>query len=166
MTMLKSRLILPVLLLTAVLLALAAALVVGRAAAPGEPMYTVAQVTAGMARRPGAWVGRTVLVRAVAVPIAGSSCPTAYPSCGGTRLTDGTASGDGDATLTINDRARPDDGPWAFLRHIPLIRRLLPAPSRTIPWGRPATYRLQFYPHPYDLCTLPCMGVRLIAVVG
>jgi len=166
MPLLRLRLILPALLLTGVLLALAAALVVGRAAAPGEPVYTVAQVRAGMARRPGAWVGRTVLVRAVAVPIAGSSCPTAYPSCGGTRLTDSTAPGSGDATLTINDRARPDDGTWAFLRHIPLIRRLLPTASRTMPWGWPATYRLQFYPHPYDLCTLPCMGVRLIAVVG
>jgi len=165
MPLLRLRLILPALLLTAVLLALAAALVVGRAAAPGETVYTVAQVRAGMAQRPGAWVGRTVLVRAVAVPIAGSSCPTAYPSCGGTRLTDGTALGGADATLTINDRARPDDGPWAFLRHVPVIGRLVPAPSRT-PWGRPATYRLQLYPHPYDLCTLPCMGVRLIAVVG
>ncbi len=164
--MLKVRLALPALLLIAMLLALAAALVVGRAAAPGETVYTVAQVTLGMARRPGAWVGRTVLVRAVAVAIAGSSCPTAYPSCGGTRLTDGTALGGGDATLTINDRARPDGGLWAFLRHVPVIGRLVDSPLRTLPWGRPATYRLQFYPQPYDLCMLPCMGVRLIGIAG
>jgi len=165
MPTLRLRLVLPALLLAAVLFALGAALVVGRAAAPGEPVYTVARVTAGMAHRPGAWVGRTVLVRAVAVPIAGSSCPMAYPSCGGMMLADSIAPG-GNATLTINDRARPDNGPWTFLRRLPVIGRLISAPSRTVPWGQPATYRLQLYPHPYDLCTLPCMGVRLISIVG
>ena len=164
--MFRPRLVLPALLIVAVVIALTAALLVGRAAAPGEPVYTVAQVTAGLAHRPGAWVGRTALVRGVAVPIAGSSCPMAYPSCGGMMLEDSTASCSvSNVCLVITDRAPSADGPWAFLRRLPVIGRVIPASSSAVPWGRPTTYRLQLYPHPYDLCTLPCMGVRLIAIV-
>jgi len=55
-----------------VLLALGLALVAGLVAAVigrrvPEQAYTVAQVRAGLARQPAAWVGRTVLVRGVAV---------------------------------------------------------------------------------------------------
>ncbi len=42
------------------------AAVAGRLSSHAEPVYTVAQVRAGLARQPAAWVGRTVLVRGVA----------------------------------------------------------------------------------------------------
>ncbi len=48
------------------LLAGLVAAVVGRPSSPAGPVYTVAQVRAGLARQPSAWAGRTVLVRGVA----------------------------------------------------------------------------------------------------
>ena len=45
------------------LLAGLVAAVVGRPSSPAGPVYTVAQVRAGLARQPTAWAGRTVLVR-------------------------------------------------------------------------------------------------------
>jgi len=42
------------------------AAVAARLSSPSEPVYTVAQVHAGLAHQPAAWVGRTVLVREVA----------------------------------------------------------------------------------------------------
>jgi len=68
------------------LLAGLVAAVVGRSSSPTGPVYTVAQVRTGLARQPAVWVGRTVLVRGVAVlsfwPIGsagGSSVPCALP---------------------------------------------------------------------------------------
>ncbi len=48
------------------LLAGLVASVVGRPSSPAGPVYTVAQVRAGLARQPGAWAGRTLLVHGVA----------------------------------------------------------------------------------------------------
>ncbi len=45
------------------LLAGLVAAVVGRPSSPAGPVYTVAQVRAGLARQPAAWAGRTLLVR-------------------------------------------------------------------------------------------------------
>ncbi len=80
-----SAVALGVLLGLAVLAGLVAA-VAGHPSSPAGPVYTVAQVRAGLARQPAAWVGRTVLVRGIAIlsfwPIGsagGSSVPCALP---------------------------------------------------------------------------------------
>jgi hypothetical protein len=72
------------LMLGLVLVAGLLAAVVGRRAP--ERVYTVAQVRADLARQPAVWVGRTVLVRGVAVlsfwpigPAGGGSVPCALP---------------------------------------------------------------------------------------
>ncbi len=49
------------------LLAGLVAAVAGRPFSPAGPVYTVAEVRAGLARHPAAWAGRTLLVRGVAV---------------------------------------------------------------------------------------------------
>jgi len=54
------------------LLAGLVAAVVGRPSSPAGPVYTVAQVRAGLARQPAAWAGRTLLVR-------GSATQTLWP---------------------------------------------------------------------------------------
>ncbi len=68
------------------LLAGLVAAVAKRPSSPAGPVYTVAQVRAALARQPAAWVGRTVLVRGIAIlsfwPIGsagGSSVPCALP---------------------------------------------------------------------------------------
>jgi len=48
------------------LLAGLVAAVTGRPSSPPGPVYTVAEVRAGLARQPAAWAGRTLLVRGVA----------------------------------------------------------------------------------------------------
>jgi len=58
------------------LLAGLVAAVVGRPSSPAGPVYTVAQVRAGLARQPAAWAGRTVLVRGVAVESDWATGPT------------------------------------------------------------------------------------------
>jgi hypothetical protein len=58
------------------LLAGLVAAVVGRPSSPAGPVYTVAQVRAGLARRPAAWAGRTALVRGAAVESAWATGPT------------------------------------------------------------------------------------------
>ncbi len=58
------------------LLAGLVATVVGRPSSPAGPVYTVAQVRAGLARQPAAWAGRTLLVRGSAAASFWASGPT------------------------------------------------------------------------------------------
>jgi hypothetical protein len=58
------------------LLAGLVAAVVGRPSSPAGPVYTVAQVRAGLARQPGAWAGRTLLVRGSAAETFWATGPT------------------------------------------------------------------------------------------
>jgi len=50
--------------------------IVGRPSSPAEPVYTVAQVRAGPARQPGAWTGRTLLVRGIVAESSWATGPT------------------------------------------------------------------------------------------
>jgi len=58
------------------LLAGLVAAVVGRPSSPAGPVYTVAQVRAGLARQPAAWAGRTLLVRGIAAQTLWATGPT------------------------------------------------------------------------------------------
>ncbi len=74
------------------LLAGLVAAVVGRPSSPAGPVYTVAQVRAGLARQPAAWAGRTLLMRGIAAKTfwatgpttaIGQSCYTPFPPSSG-----------------------------------------------------------------------------------
>jgi hypothetical protein len=147
----------------ALLALLAAAAVAGRMAAPIGDVYTVAQVKAGMAAHPAAWVGRTVLVRAIAYPRSGSSCPNANPYCDAVSLLDNATTATDASTLVVS--GRPADVGWTVLRRVPVLGPLI-VPPRDPLWGQVATYRVQFVAHPYSACTLPCMGTRLVGIGG
>ncbi len=58
------------------LLAGLVAAVTGRPSSPPGPVYTVAEVRAGLARQPAAWAGRTLLVRGVAAESFWATGPT------------------------------------------------------------------------------------------
>lgn len=159
MTMIRMLLVLCGLALAA---ALAAFAIAARVAVSESAVYTVAQVEAGLAHRPAAWVGRTILVRGIAYPMAGSTCPNTNPYCDGIALADEAAASPNASTLTIT--GRPADA-WAFLRRVPVLGRLAMAP-RDPAWGRPATYRVRFVARPYSLCGPACTGARLLGVDG
>ena len=152
-----------------VVLILAAALAIKRAAAPSETVYSVRQVALGLGRQPAAWVGRSVLVRGIAISITGSACPTAYPGCKGTIISDSPSpTSNGTSVLTINQQTLTTNALWTAVRRVPLVGhaladRLHPA---NVPWGDMATYRVEFYANPYGVCTLPCLGARLVDIAG
>ena len=103
-----------------------------------EPVYSFATVRAQLARDPAAWMGRSILVQAMAV---------AYHQ----RFDRGTALTEIDLTdagaqwskqyLPVL-RGTPDPV-VALLRRLPLLGHVLPAPQ-PLRWGVPAIYRLHF----------------------
>ena len=107
------------------------------------PVYTVSELRAGLAHNPHAWLGRTVLVRGVALGLGlglGLSCPSnascvfAWPA-----LVDADATGPHSVLpLSIG----PANPLLALLRRLSLVGRLVPGPQ-LLRWGRPAIYRVQ-----------------------
>jgi hypothetical protein len=125
------------------------------------PVYTVAQLRAGLADNPRAWIGRTLLVRGVAIGPIGlscppnASCPLAWPA-----LIDAGAGNGPTLPLVAVSVGRvlripsvsvgrvlplslgPADPLLALLRRLPLVGRLVPGPQ-VLRWGKPTIYRVQ-----------------------
>ena len=111
--------------------------------AGSEPLYTVAQVAAGVQRDPTAWAGRTVLVRGVAAPNLGPGCTIGPLWCGPIALTDPSPA-------------------HRQGRRVPVVGAILPG-LRRVSWGQPATYRMRFQIVPRLSCTAaPCVAVTLL----
>ena len=175
------------------------------AGAATEPVYTIAQVRAGLAQDPAAWVGRVVLVRgrvmasllgrgasSLGTPLSDYVMTKGHlqpPRC----ITTSTGCPSPLAGLvppgTIPDLhlqlkpawprrspvlwVRPQSpapwirplppAPWlAFLRRLPLLQRVLPAPQQGR-WGVYTVYRIQLLPPHRSPCTPnPCEDALLL----
>jgi hypothetical protein len=125
------------------------------------PVYRVDAVVALLARNPGAWVGKTVWVRGVALACMPSPNVANILYCyrQPLELRDPGLGGASDA-LPLAWGAHPS---WlAFLRGVPVLGALLPAPQAPH-WGVDATYRVQFRAVPPDSCTsIPCFQAQLL----
>jgi len=116
------------------------------------PVYTVAEVRAHLADKPGAWVGRTVLVRGLAEACLGAgswgdlplfqSCSRQPPSLADS----GSAGASESLPLIWGTQSR-----LAWLRRVPLVSGLVP-PALTPRWWTLATYRVQLQRAPDRLC--------------
>jgi hypothetical protein len=129
--------------IASLLLAATCALAVMRHGDPGQ-VYAVVQVQAGFAHRPGAWVGRTILVRGEVV-----AC-LAVPSADNGRCA-GLAPPDWQPSSPTPWRAAIDpmalvpaeiDPFRTLLRRLPLLGAFLPAPP-ILHWGAVTTYRVR-----------------------
>jgi hypothetical protein len=111
------------------------------------PVYSVAQVQAGLADRRHTWVGRAVLVRGRAMPCrirleqGRFSCAPAQPN-----LSDPVPDGD---PLVIVPQDPPAVVAWLF-RWSPL-GQLLPMPQM-LHWGVVATYQVRLQATPQSIC--------------
>jgi hypothetical protein len=117
------------------LLLLAGLAVAAHSGSRGQgPVFGVGQVATLLARHPVAWVGKTVLVRGVALTCMRPASPVGYQQCATAPLALGTPG----ALL-------------AALRRLPLVGPLL-ASQQTVRWGAAATYRGQLRAIPHSLC--------------
>jgi hypothetical protein len=134
-----------------------------------EPVYTIAQVRAGLAHHPAAWVGRSVLVwaRVMAdLPLAGVVPPGTIP---GLHLQLEPAWPHMSPVLWVRPQSPapwirpPHPAPWlAFLRRLPLLRRVLPGPQQGR-WGVYTVYRVQILPPHRSRCApTPCGDALLL----
>jgi hypothetical protein len=129
------------------------------------PVYTVAQVQAGLADRPRAWVGRTVLVRGIAQLFVSH---TKRPGCELSPLCFVVQ-----ATWRLDDPRKPGlvglPLQWgaanprrALLRHIPLVGLVVPRQQVAEP-DLAATYQIQLRTAPPDSgATPPCYEAVLL----
>jgi hypothetical protein len=117
---------------------------------PGQGLvYSVEQVQAELEHHPAAWVGRTARVRGIAILCQHCSQRQTY-------LVNGDASGVLPLAWGRQDRV------LAFLRRVPRVGRLVPAPQ-SVRWGVVATYRVQLRELPADSCSFaPCNEALLL----
>jgi hypothetical protein len=148
-------------------------------------VYTVAQVRAGLARQPAAWIGQTVIVRGVAaeadfatrprtstgmncqLTTLGSPLPCALPLTmpdGSTvylTLIDNSASRQANMLpLVLAVRPVPvvSNPLITFVRRLPALARLLPAPKKIpdqVPGGVLRLYRIRLQPSGPISCATP-----------
>ena len=134
------------LVLAALTLAVAIIMVVGRQPTPAGAVYTIGQVRAGLARHPWAWVGRTILVRGLVIRcrlVEGCvALPPGIPRVGlvaGIPIIEMPRA----AVLSQALPLQVEEDPFrSFLRLIPLLRRVVPAPRQLSPI-QPTTYRVR-----------------------
>jgi hypothetical protein len=139
---------------------------------PQGPMYSVAQVQAGLAHSPGSWLGRTVRVRGVAEGCgfppstytageisAGSPASEYLSACLPPHLADAASPATVEA-LWLADR---DQGRLlTLLRRVPILAWFAAAPQ-ALRWGVLATYRVQLRAAPAGSCVfLPCYQAVLL----
>jgi len=156
--------------------ALAAVIVAGVAVvtrpAPASTVYTVAQVRAGLAHNPGAWIGHTVLVRGVimrCLRVEGcDAIPQGIPRVG---LVDGIPIIEM-PRATVLSQSLPllfeRDPLRAFLRRMPLPRGLVPPPRRLDLTGAD-TYAIRLVtltPCAVANSRLPCVAASLTDTTG
>jgi hypothetical protein len=104
------------------------------------PVYTVAEVQAHLERNPGAWVGRTLLVRGM---VGGEPAYDPSPS-----LVDASAS------PAVDPLPLAREGPdplWAFLRCLPWLASLAPR-AQALHWGEAAVYRVRVQAQTQTYC--------------
>lgn len=128
---------------TVLLLVVGALLIVRARSGPPGRIYTVAQVRRALVADRGAWSGRTILVRGIAVT-AQTSFPCTYTGCSLTALVDSLAQ-PADAALWLG-QGQPEPL-WSTLRRLPWAGRFAPAPQRPL-LGSPATYRVRMLARP------------------
>jgi hypothetical protein len=126
------------------------------------PVYSVAELRSHLAEDRQRWVGRTLLVRGVAVTAACVPPPEGV-LCGMPRLL--LSDPDPAAASEVLDLAwGPSDPLLTSLRRVPLLGAFLPAP-RAIRWGLVATYRAQLRATDKALCGTPrCYEALLLDV--
>jgi hypothetical protein len=115
----------------------------------GGPVYTVAALRAHLAHDPAAWLDRPLRVRAMASVCPawdeaahGSPCQTWVPALSDPSVTDGA-----EALPVV---ATPASPLVAFLRRLPLIGSVLPAPQQPR-WDSLGTYQIQLHAVACDL---------------
>ncbi len=125
------------------------------------PVYSVAQISAGLARNPAAWVGRTLLVRGTAVEL--YPCAPSVTLCylQALLLDDATQN----AGVQFPLEVQAGDSTWNILRRVPVVGSLLtrgtgPAP---VDWNEPAVYSVQLRA---GSCTLHNQGCYTLVVQG
>lgn len=133
----------------ALLLVLGAVVIAQAVDRPADgPVYPVAALRAHLARDPGVWVDRPLRVRAIAIDLCAAWTGMAHiPSC----LNRQPALIDPGAPMGMEAlplASGPVPPPVAFLRRLPLIGQVAPAPQRPR-WDTIAVYRI-------ELRAVPC----------
>lgn len=139
-----------------------------------ERVYSVADVDTAIAGDPGAWIGRTVLVRGelTVAPCVFSGYCRAYhlaimeadqvPSS--SSYVDHASAPDMQRVLLL--AVEPRNTFAARLHGVPLLGALIPGPQR-LHWQRPATYRVRLAAVPSSQCAAPrCFGAVLVGGAG
>lgn len=159
------------LILVALMLAGGAGVAIARGSGSFSQVYSVREVRAGIARHPSAWLGRTVLVRAIAsgawLPLAiggpgsGSGFTVMWFYGGRGRPLPSTRTILPSALLTDSSTQAPaaglplafggEDPLLSFLRRLPWIGRFMPRP-RSLNWGSPAIYHVRLQSAPAGSC--------------
>lgn len=140
----------PLRLLTAAALCGGALLLIAARTPSPSPIYSMAAVQAGLIRSPGAWVGRTIRVRAVASTPCVTWMSGVNPTCISWRpaLLDLSAAS-GEAALPL--RRAPQSPLLAALRRLTLARWLVAAPQQ-VQLGVLTTYRVLLQTAPSTVC--------------
>jgi hypothetical protein len=134
------------LVLAALALVVAIIMATGQRPIPADAVYTVAQVRAGLLHNSGAWVGRTLLVRGLVIRCRlVEGCVALPPGIPRVGLVDGIPIIEM-PRMAVLSQALPlqvEEDPFRlFLRRIPLLRGVVPAPRQLSP-AQPATYRVR-----------------------
>lgn len=137
-----------------------------------DAVYSVAQVQAGLADHPQAWIGRTVRVRGMADPCPFQGGTTRLWQCADEPfiLVPGPAD---PAAEPLPLSALAPDTLLAVLRALPLLRAVAPPPdpmalSQAVPVFRPARFRVQVRRLTAQSCAgrSPCYAAELLAVAS
>jgi hypothetical protein len=133
-----------------------------------DPVYSVAQVQAGLADHLPRWVGWTVVVRALAEPCPWWGAAARLQHCAGrTVVLVGTPTGApaAGAFPAVDPLPVAWAGPYpllAFLRRLLLPGQLVP-PPQTVRWGTVAIYRVQLRAAHAGICpSPPCYQALLL----
>lgn len=122
------------------------------------PVYAVSTLQTGLEQDPWAWLGRTLLLRGIAV---GCSHPAALytASCPPVGLLDARAA----VPFTVIDLQWGAEDPGrALWRRLPLLGRFAPTPQ-TVHWLVPATYRVRIVRQPAWSCgSSHCDGAMIL----
>jgi hypothetical protein len=149
--------------LLALVLGTGIAAMIGTSHSHQPPLYTVAEVQTHLARNPGAWAGRTLLVRGLVTPAGCEAWPAPEStSCRDRRQGIRDAEGFTPLPLTLG-APNPLLG---LLRRLPAVSRLVPPPP-TPHMGVLATYRIQLRAVAEGLCggTAYCYEAVLLDAV-
>jgi hypothetical protein len=129
----------------------------------GNPVYTVAQVQAGLADHPQVWVGRTVQVRGMTEPCLWWGGTTSLWQCADDLLV--LISGPSDAVAEPLPLGQTAGTMLDLLRGLPVLRDLLARPGR-VPMYTPSRFRVRLQRLAAQSCggRAPCYVALLLEV--